>query len=62
MFIACHCLVLYCEVEILEIVIKLANLSGGITQLEIVKIGQPVWWHNTLVVACVGVLHVWCGR
>ena len=33
MFIACHCLVLYCEVEIvLEIVIKLANLSGGTTQ------------------------------
>ena len=29
MFIACYCLVLYCEVEI---VIKLANLSGGKTQ------------------------------
>ena len=32
--------------KILEIVIKLANLSGGTTQ----------WF-----VACVGVLNVWCG-
>ena len=41
----------------LEIVIKLANLSGGTTQTrDCHKIGQPVWWHDTMVYCMRGCL------
>ena len=61
MFIVCHCLVLYCEVEIvLEIVIKLANSSGGTTQWLLHVLVCCIYGVGAIISKIVSVGHFEC--